>query len=335
MDWKFDIIVYSILLLIVCFGCARKAALDQTEILQRLNDLRGVFAVEIVIGHVIRYEKTLLFPLGKFMIISVAFFFFVSAWGLVNSFNQKKNYLNNFLLNKVGYIVILVVISFLFNYIIDYFVPFSLNYYNSGELLLKTIWETTNWYLWELVGFYIIFYLCYKYVKGYNALISFAITIVFVTLAFMRGWQECWYASAIAFPVGLVMGTYNEQIMKFINSYKGYAITSLMVILGLSSQLFSKKSLFGMAYLRNIMCMSVLLILIYICQTYKMSNRVIDFLGNYSTEIYLFQFTWLGIFLSTKMHYSLKVILVLGLTIITAVIFHPIIQRLKRMVIRK
>ena len=43
--------------------------------LQNLNDMRGIFALEIVLGHVIRHERSLLYPLGKFMICSVAYFF--------------------------------------------------------------------------------------------------------------------------------------------------------------------------------------------------------------------------------------------------------------------
>lgn len=47
----------------------------RNDLLKRLNSMRGIFAIEIVIGHVIRYENTILYPLGKFMIISVAFSF--------------------------------------------------------------------------------------------------------------------------------------------------------------------------------------------------------------------------------------------------------------------
>ncbi|MDD6072586.1 MAG: hypothetical protein PUC12_17515 [Clostridiales bacterium] len=85
----FDI-VYVVFILLLFAGvifCGVKPlpALDGQEACQRLNNLRGIFAMEIVVGHVIRDDRTLLYPMGKFMIISVAFFFFVSAFGLVGN----------------------------------------------------------------------------------------------------------------------------------------------------------------------------------------------------------------------------------------------------------
>lgn len=66
-----------------------------------MNALRGIFAIEIVIGHVVRYENTWLYPFGKFMIISVAFFFFVSAFGMVSPIRNREMFtLRDFLREK-------------------------------------------------------------------------------------------------------------------------------------------------------------------------------------------------------------------------------------------
>ena len=63
----------------------RDCSSEQEEVLGRLNSLRGVFAIEIIIGHVFRHQMTILYPFGKFMIVSAAFFFFISAFGMVYS----------------------------------------------------------------------------------------------------------------------------------------------------------------------------------------------------------------------------------------------------------
>ena len=90
---------------------------EQKEVLKRLNKLRGVFAIEIIIGHVFRHQITILYPFGKFMIISAAFFFFISAFGMVYSNRHKSGYLEgmSFLLQKPFYILLISVLFFLVN----------------------------------------------------------------------------------------------------------------------------------------------------------------------------------------------------------------------------
>lgn len=104
--------------------------LSRESYLQNLNNLRGFFALEIVIGHVIRYEQTILYPMGKFMICSVAFFFFVSAFGMAVSYEKKENYLNlNFILSKPVYLLALSILIFVFNLTVDTICPNDLSYY--------------------------------------------------------------------------------------------------------------------------------------------------------------------------------------------------------------
>lgn len=86
MDIIFSLFILAIFLVIIFYNTRRAPVTGRDDLLKRLNGMRGIFAIEIVIGHVIRYEDTILYPLGKFMIISVAFFFFVSAFGMVKAF---------------------------------------------------------------------------------------------------------------------------------------------------------------------------------------------------------------------------------------------------------
>lgn len=89
MDRMFDLCVYLLLAALLLFGIKKNRDMTADAFLQKLNALRGIFAVEIVVGHTIRFEVTWLYPLGKFMIISVAFFFFVSAFGMAYSFKMR------------------------------------------------------------------------------------------------------------------------------------------------------------------------------------------------------------------------------------------------------
>jgi len=74
----------------------------------QLNSLRGLFALEIIIGHVVRDESGIISMLGRFMICSVAFFFFLSASGMVLSYKSKNDYLSiRFLINKVFFLFLM------------------------------------------------------------------------------------------------------------------------------------------------------------------------------------------------------------------------------------
>ncbi len=127
----FSLCVLLLFALIVFRNCKKhpRFHLSRESYLQNLNNMRGLFALEIVIGHVIRYDRTILYPMGKFMICSVAFFLFVSAFGMAVSYEKKKNYLSiNFILSKPIYLAALSVLIFVFGMAVDAVCPNNLSY---------------------------------------------------------------------------------------------------------------------------------------------------------------------------------------------------------------
>lgn len=89
-DIIFSIFILAIFYFIIFYNTKRSPVSGRDDLLKRLNSMRGIFAVEIVIGHVVRYENTILYPLGKFMIISVAFFFFCFSFRNGDIFSRKR-----------------------------------------------------------------------------------------------------------------------------------------------------------------------------------------------------------------------------------------------------
>ena len=67
-------IIYMVLAFLLLYRLQYRRAESEDEYFQRFNSLRGLFAIEIVIGHVIRYDRTWLFPLGKFMLVYAVHF---------------------------------------------------------------------------------------------------------------------------------------------------------------------------------------------------------------------------------------------------------------------
>ena len=152
------LVLTLVLILCLCFGKREKQVTIREDCLQHLNNLRGFFALEIVIGHVVRHESGLIMLFGKFMICSVAFFFFISAMGLVIPYDKKENYLNyRFILSKPLYLFILAVMFFLICFLIDLCGGLQLNYFTYNFLF--SFYKNTNWFVWELIIFYFVFYI--------------------------------------------------------------------------------------------------------------------------------------------------------------------------------
>lgn len=300
------------------FGVRIEKSGGEEAYFQRFNSLRGLFALEIVCGHVIRYESTLLYPLGKFMIVSVAFFFFVSGWGVCRSYHHKANYLNKFLTKKCGYLLVLSLLAFAVRMV----VLLATGRFDNGRNLILQYFSSTNWYIWELFFFYCLFFLAYRFLPKYRWAVIAAVTFLLMTAAFFGGMIQGYYSSAMAFPAGVVMYEYYPVIVGFFKKTGGKVIVFMMAVFGLSSLLLGADSLIGMVYLRNVMCLAVLCIMVYFLTYFHTDNLFLRFLGKYSTGIYLYQFVYLEV-TGALTDWCIRILLVCALTLFTAVVIHP------------
>mgnify|MGYP001056566091 CR=1 FL=1 len=314
-------IIYMVLAFLLLYRLQYRRAESEDEYFQRFNSLRGLFAIEIVIGHVIRYDRTWLFPLGKFMLVSVAFFFFVSGWGLCRSFYYKKNYLTHFVQAKCGYLLLLSIYAFLLRCIVWIVTGSS----EVKENLLVQYFQKTNWYIWELLFFYLLFYLVYKFIpcRLRNILIA-VITFICATVLFRIGALQGYYMSALAFPAGLLFHEYFDSVMSFLRGAAGKIAVLAAAGLGLTSAMSGADSLIGMVYLRNLLCLAVLGLMMFFLRYFCPGNIFLKFLGKYSTGIYIYQFTFLTMDKAAQAGWPLRMGLTLGLTLLTSVVMQPV-----------
>lgn len=329
-DAIYSLAVWLLFLIFCLSGTKAGRAVSVEDYIRRLNAFRGIFALEIVIGHVVRYERSLLYPLGKMMIVSVAFFFFVSAFGMVSSFRRREDYLKGFLVSKVLYLVILAAITYAVNLLLDWLCHFQLFYYVPDTNIISAAVSKTNWYINELILLYLLFYVVYKYIKRFRVLVVTVVCLLFATAVFLNGWIQGWYASILAFPAGLLFGEYFDAILGFMETIWGKIITVMLFLLGGCSLFLDESSLFGMVYLRNIMCIAGVLLLIYFCSCFETGNRANRLTGKYSTEIYLFQFGYLSISARNAMDYKVRLPFVLAATFLTAAALHPLTGFVKK-----
>lgn len=161
----FDIIIYVLFATLCIYGIKKNTTSDKKQSLDKLNSLRGIFAIEIVIGHAVRHANSYLMPFGKFMMIAVGYFFFISAFGMVTSLQTKDSYLNGFCRRKIGYLFLSTIIAFIINFTLDMLFPANAGYLCNIHTLPFTYFTKTNWYMFELILFYGIFFIAYKYIK--------------------------------------------------------------------------------------------------------------------------------------------------------------------------
>ena len=280
---------------------------DLKEIIHRLNYLRGLFAILIVMGHCsMAFEKELLpfFIIHKFNMVGVCFFFYISALSITYNFYNKQGYLKHFVRNKIVFFIVIACVSLLVgNLLKTIFLQVPL-YFN------LTLLTTLNWYVYEMLVFYFLFFLLYSLIDTsvHREILMTVITlcICLITIYFDRygswtGWTKSYYLSCFSFPFGIVMGEHYDRIKrKFCKHGLIYSSALFLVSLGCCISLILPDSNLGGVLLKNFMGICVMaLVTVFVSfinvQSIPIVGSIISFLTKQSAEIYLYQFSVLDI----------------------------------------
>ena len=193
--------------------------------------LKGFSAIMIIISHIIDKKYPFYLQGLKYGAIWVSFFFFLSGYGLIISYKNKKDYLNGFISNKIVKLYIPFVIAELF-YIIANIVIFSKQYSVIDVLLgiigIKLI-NTSLWFMQNLFIFYFLFYIIYKSNINKKTIIMVSIVAIYIVIAIAFdktiGINTWWYLSTPCFILGLLIGENKESLTSHL---KDKRITLLM-----------------------------------------------------------------------------------------------------------
>lgn len=321
------IITYILLFFLVFYG-VKKTCLKNDNIVveahKNLNELRGVFAIIIILSHfTIIFDKIplILIPFSKISTLCVGYFFAMSGYGLAYSYYNKNNYLNNFILKKIIYLVFVVLISFLFSGIT--LIVFRKLCDVNINLALP------NWYIYSLMMFYILYYLSYKVFKGrYKALCLTILTIIITLLALKFNLPRTYFISQWSFPLGALIYEYKDKIDWLIKNRLKNIILVLAVILLISLySFFVKEYTILDLILHNLLFLPFYFTIILICYFFRFYNNIIKFLKTISFELYIYQFIVMNIVTSFYQKYNLErgiiyLFYVLALDIIVSVFFN-------------
>ncbi len=324
--------VYLILTVIILLQLKPCRIENNDELYHSLNSLRGLFALEIVLGHCVRYEQCILTPLGNFMLLGVGFFFFISGYGLTRSFHTKPEYMDTFIRHRVGKLCLIAIGAVIVNTIIAYLSPIKTDFRSipsTAQSFVRAIYLRNNWYIWELMILYFVFYLVFKYLKK-NRIAAVCILIVTIcAMLYAGGYTRCWFASIFCFPAGILFYENKDRLTGFIRSLKGIVTTLSILSVGLVLSLIDYPSITGLPFEttemiyslgNNIMCIGFMSLLITGLSYFKPGNIVLRFLNSIATELYLFQFIFLAMAESLELNYVYKIVFVLTADIILSLI---------------
>ena len=275
----------------------KKLMVENTEsvIVSRMNFLRGLFAVLIVLGHCGRkfdIEPLVLLLPHKMNFVFVCYFFAVSGWSLSYNYEVKTNYLKNFWKRKIVKLALLALETEAVTQVAMKLIFKDSFYFNNSIL------TDVNWYIYEMIALYIGFWLIYKtqkdMLKREISVWIFSFGVAVFTWAMYKygswsGWTYAFYYSTMSFPLGITIHRLMKQDLKIKKLYFIY----LFILMGLSSlcMIMKKESFVGGIILHNlfgICCMIILVMALKIIDVRK--AKLLSFFTGIATYIYLYQF---------------------------------------------
>ncbi|MDN5357992.1 MAG: acyltransferase family protein [Candidatus Methanomethylophilaceae archaeon] len=197
--------------------------------------LRGMLALGIFVFHFcITNEATIVNATGLNIqlgigSIFVGMFFMLSGFGLMESFKNKKDYLKGFLGKKIERLFVPLwmcgVIALVVYWVTNIGVGMSTNeeylydFISGGHRVLAV------WFVTELIFFYLIFFLAFKYLRTKWAIVAVTAASSLL-MALLSEMPDTWSISGMMFPLGLFISQYRKEI----ESTKPYVFLILAVI---------------------------------------------------------------------------------------------------------
>lgn len=289
--------------------------------------LKGCSAVEIMIGHLgLATRNIFLYPNRKAGILFVGIFMFISGYGVTYNFRHKKGYASSFLKKHLSKIIIpLILVYAIYSVVLFCVVGTDIS------LIITNFIPLVNWYVWEIILLYIVFYYLYKDgMHSRSNTYMVAILLVFIVVAYLLGFSNPWYGSTLCFGMGILYEQYGEKIDKCIQKRYGFSMLFLAIILVISCGLFflmGNESFIGNVIGRNMASLSFCMLIILFLKKYQIGNKITRTLGKISYEIFLIHPFVISMFLPIEnISEILYVYAVCIVTIVLSLIINQIIE---------
>lgn len=314
------------------------------------SSLKGILCVLIVLCHesTLVHDSLVLKPFLYFGFLGVAGFFFLSGYGIFISYGNKENYLEGFAKRRFIKVFFPWFAAFL---IYAAYAAINKNPYKLGQLIINVktgnTFMSNAWYVVAIAVFYIAFYLCAKCIKSKTAVLL-ALSAIITAAAFalaLAGYDKYWYSSLSALIVGMLWGLKRERLLEYFKSKwllktiltGGIFAVCLFVHLSLKHFLPEGNYLeYIKAFFNEIAGAAFAFLIPLLSMKARNTNRLTDWLGKLSYEIYLMHGLFILIFTRSIIieNSALLTVSVLGCTIAAAAAIHyglaPIMNKTKK-----
>ncbi len=267
----------------------RKSGNDEILSMDDCGHLRGIFAVMIIIFHVSK-KTDLLYPVFKYCsVIAVGSFFFISGFGLMKGYLNKRYYEKNYILKRFSRVILPYAIMTFVYWAYDWMIG---DRYTLFEVLDRIVhFGPIVMYSWFIVSiimqylyFWILMKVCRRNMKMFSVIVWVLLGIkMIMALLFKR--DEAAFLDTF-FCLGILYAYHEGSVSGIIrNRYKVLVPVSVIVTVLLCMSSLYLNSLLGEALVR-------IAFIVMICSflyLYDFENRYLRFLGAISFEIYMTQ----------------------------------------------
>lgn len=295
--------------------------------------------------------------------VFVGVFFFFSGYGLFKSYKTKPNYLKSFLrkrmpvvlvplyiVNTILTVIVLITGGAMYNDMNPLVMGMDNIFFRITTFLGITLMNSNAWYMITIAIFYIAFFFAFKYSKNEDR--AFKIMGIFSVIYLIAGisaghgifWLqgEWWYNSSILLFIGMYVAKNEEKVISFIKR----RYTTLLIITGIGTIILTCvaiASTMQISYYRpglsgkagSVVCLlcescatlAFVSFILILTMKVRLNNKILDFLGKISLEIYLVHRFFLVVLNSqyiTIQNIIVYFAAVYAGTIITAIVLHKI-----------
>lgn len=298
-----------------------------------MKPLKAVLVLIIVLGHISYYLDGPVFQaFHQLGAPAVAFFFFISGFGLFRSWQMKgPSYLRGFFRSRILRILLPALILLLIHLLLCGSGGKDL----SGMLEQLVKYGVTVppqfWFLFVILFDYLLFWCTFRWLPSdLHIPVLFIGAILFIAGTVLAGYDRCWWICELAFPAGAAFAQHEDGISRFFG--KSPLLFALGLVLG--SVFFIGTFLTRSPYIWTLSYVAICWIVALIVSAVPFDRvrwPVLGFLGTVSYEIYLSHITALDFLRSGRGYVGqnwLYILLAFALTLFLSGLVHFLCARL-------
>lgn len=303
--------------------------------------INGLFVLLVFLRHTVDY-----FPMGRWdgifahvnkeldQLIVVPFLFY-SGYGIMRSIRGKgAAYVASIPKNRIFKVWYHFAIAVGLYWIVG--LCLRKNYDGLRVALSFVGWDSignSNWYIFATLCMYAFTWLAFTLLPkkpGLAAAVTAALAVGYIlVLENQKGvW---WYDTALVYPAGMLYGLYSEKLEKYLAGTLPRLLALALCIGGFWLSFHFQDILF----FRETMAVFYALLVVAVTMLVKISNPVLLFLGKYTFEIYILQRIPMLLLKNLISNKYLYLAAGFASTLLVAVGFHKLLERLDRGIYRK